>query len=210
MKAVVGLGNPGPQYAGTRHNVGFYVVDELARRWGAGLDRYERRFEAQLGDAQLGAERVWLLKPQTYMNLSGRSVLALRQFYKLADADLMVVCDDMALPVGRLRMRTNGTGGGQKGLENILLRLATIEIPRLRVGIGQAGRSTATDYVLGRFAPEEREVMERAIGQAADAVECWLRDGIEAAMNRFNAKPEKRRRNGPAGPSDDESKGEPS
>ena len=210
MKAVVGLGNPGPQYQGTRHNVGFIVVDELARRWNTAVDRYERRYEALLGDAQIGDQRVLLLKPQTYMNLSGRSVLALLQFYKLAPADLMILCDDLDLPVGTIRLRAGGSGGGQKGLENVLLRLASNDVPRLRIGIGKVHRSVTTDYVLGRFAPDEREPIETAITRAADAVECWLKNDIATAMNRFNAKSENRRRNEPNRSSDDASKGEPS
>lgn len=209
MKAVAGLGNPGPRYAGTRHNVGFYVIDELTRRWGVGVERYERRFEAQTSEAQIGDQRVLLFKPQTYMNLSGRSVLAVRQFFKLDDADLLVLCDDLDLPTGRIRLRAGGSGGGQKGLENVLLRLASNDVPRLRIGIGKVDKSVTTEYVLGRFAPDERETMEGAIGRAADAVECWIREGIETAMNRFNAKQENRR-NEPADSSDEASKGEPS
>jgi peptidyl-tRNA hydrolase, PTH1 family len=210
VKAAIGLGNPGPQYSGTRHNVGFLVIDELARRWNAAADRYERRYEALLGAAQIGDQRVLLLKPLTYMNLSGRSVLALQQFYKLAAADLMILCDDLDLPVGQIRLRAGGSGGGQKGLENVLLRLADNDVPRLRIGIGRADRQTATEYVLGRFAPDEREAIEAAVARAADAVACWLKEGIESAMNRFNAKCENRRRNEPTGSSDDASKGEPS
>ncbi len=186
MKIVAGLGNPGPRYAGTRHNVGFLVVDELARRSGVSTEKYERRWEAQVGEVQRGDERVLLLKPQTYMNLSGRSVLAVRQFYKLSLSDLLIVCDDLNLPVGTIRLRARGSGGGQKGLENILLRLADIEIPRLRIGIGQVDRSVTTEYVLSRFSPQERELMEEAVTTAATAVECWLSAGIDAAMNRFN------------------------
>lgn len=194
MKLVAGLGNPGPRYAGSRHNVGFLVVDELARRWRTSVEKYERRWETLLGEAQRGDERVLLLKPQTFMNLSGRSVLAAQKFYKLGLSDLIVVCDDMALPVGRIRLRARGTGGGQKGLENILLRLSSTDIARLRIGIGQAPAAFASQYVLGRFAPEDRRPIEDAIVSAADAIECWLTEGIDAAMTRFNAKPGGRNR----------------
>ena len=194
MKLIAGLGNPGPRYAQTRHNIGYAVVDELARRWGVRVEKYERRYEALLGEAQVASEQVLLLKPQTYMNLSGRSVLAVKQFYKLADLDLLVICDDLDLPVGRIRLRASGSGGGQKGLENILLRLASNDIPRLRIGIGKVDPSVTSEYVLSRFAPDEREAMERALSAAADAVECWLDRGIEAAMNQFNPKPGNRAR----------------
>ena len=188
MKLVAGLGNPGPRYVQTRHNVGYLVVDELARRWGVSAEKYERRYEALVGQGQVAGQRVLLLKPQTYMNLSGGSVLAVRQFYKLGLADLLVVCDDLDLPVGRIRLRASGSGGGQKGLENILLRLASNDVPRLRIGIGRVDKSVTTEYVLTRFAPAERERIDEAIATAADAVECWLDKGIEAAMNRFNPK----------------------
>ena len=188
MKLVAGLGNPGPRYERTRHNVGFLVIDELARRWNAAPLRYERRWEALVADEQVAGERVLLIEPQTYMNLSGRSVLAVKQFYKLDPADLLVVCDDMDLPVGRIRLRARGSGGGQKGLENILLRLGTADVPRLRIGIGRAPSAVAAAYVLSRVAPDEQQPIEEAISTAADAVECWLQRGIDAAMNRFNTR----------------------
>ncbi len=210
MKLVAGLGNPGPRYARTRHNVGYAVVDELARRWGASAEKYERRYEALLGDGQVADERVLLLKPQTYMNLSGRSLLAVTQFYKLACSDLLIVCDDLDLPVGRIRLRAGGSGGGQKGLENILLRLADNDIPRLRIGIGKVDKSVTSEYVLSRFAPDEREAIEQALTAAADAVECWLDKGIEAAMNRFNPKRGNQTRGERTTSTDDASQGESS
>ena len=210
MKLVVGLGNPGPSYAHTRHNAGFLVVDELARRWGVGADRYERRWDGLTGEAQRGDERVLLLKPQTYMNLSGGSVLALQQFYKLELADLLVICDDVDLPVGRIRLRAGGSGGGQKGLENILLRLVSNDVPRLRIGIGKVPRSVTSEYVLGRFAPDEQDLIEEALAAAADAAECWLTRGIEAAMNQFNPKRGSASPGEPEPGSRDESQGESS
>ena len=194
MKLVAGLGNPGPRYVQTRHNVGYAVVDQLARRWSVSVEKYERRYEALLGDGQVADQRVLLVKPQTYMNLSGRSLLAVTQFYKLAFPDVLIVCDDLDLPVGRMRLRAGGSGGGQKGLENILLRLASNDIPRLRIGIGKVDRSVTSDYVLSRFTPDERETIEQVVTTAADAVECWLDKGIDAAMNRFN--PERGRQTG--------------
>ncbi|RMF85698.1 MAG: aminoacyl-tRNA hydrolase [Planctomycetota bacterium] len=187
MKLVVGLGNPGPRYARTRHNVGFDVVDLLATRWNTEVSRYDRRFDAMLGEAQRADQRVLLLKPQTYMNLSGKSVLAARQFYKLDLGDLLIVHDDLDLPCGRLRLRARGSGGGQRGLENILLRLGATDVPRLRIGIGKVHKSVTSDYVLSRFAPDELEIMNTTLQTAADAVECWISEGIDAAMTRFNA-----------------------
>lgn len=210
MKLIAGLGNPGPRYAGTRHNVGFLVVDELARRWAASVDKYERRWEAQLGEGHCDDQRVLLLKPQTYMNLSGRSVLAVQQFYKLDLSDLLVICDDMALPTGTIRLRASGTGGGQKGLENVLLRLSSIDIARLRIGIGQAPSRFASEYVTGRFAPDEREPIETAIVSAADAIECWLSKGIDAAMTRYNTGPGDRNRGTKQPATDEASEGESS
>jgi len=208
VKLVAGLGNPGPRYADSRHNVGFGVVDELAARWGVPLTRYDRDFEALVSDCQVHGQRVLLLKPQTYMNLSGRSVLAAQQFYKLALSDLLIVCDDLALPLGRIRLRAGGSGGGQKGLENVLLRLGNTAVPRLRIGIGQVPSCVASEYVLGRFAPAERPQIAQAIRTAADAVECWLREGIDTAMNRFNPAPGSRPAGPDAAPPGAEAKGE--
>ncbi len=210
MKVIAGLGNPGQRYERTRHNVGFRVIDELARRWNAEVTRFEKRFEALVGQAAVGGQRVLLLKPQTFMNLSGRSLLAVVQFYKLPLHDVLVVCDDMDLPVGRIRLRAQGTGGGQKGLENILLRLGSVDLPRLRIGIGKAPARFATQYVLGRFGPDEQETIAAVITTAADAAECWLRQGIAAAMNRYNRKPENEARNARRTARDDASEGESS
>jgi len=210
VKLVAGLGNPGSRYAHTRHNVGYMVVDELARRWAVRVERYERRYEALIGESQAGGQHVLLIKPQTFMNLSGRSLLAVRQFYQLACSDLLIICDDLDLPVGRIRLRASGSGGGQKGLENILLRLASNDIPRLRIGIGKVDKSVTTDYVLSRFTPGEGELVDEAVATAADAVACWLEEGIAAAMNRFNPKPGSQSRDEPQAPSGDVPQGEPS
>lgn len=210
MKLIAGLGNPGPHCAHTRHNVGYLVVDELGRRWGIGVEKYDRRYQALLGEGQAAGQRVLLLKPQTFMNLSGRSLLAVQQFYRLPGVNLLIVCDDLDLPVGRIRLRACGSGGGQKGLENILLRLGSIDIPRLRIGIGKVDKSVTSEYVLSPFAPDERQLVEEAISRAADAVECWLDQGINAAMNRFNPKPAARPPGGHEPSTDDVSQGESS
>lgn len=190
MKLIAGLGNPGPRYASSRHNVGFQVADELARRWGLDLTRYDRHFDGLLGETQRGAERVLLLKPATYMNLSGRSVAAAWRFYKLALPDLLIVHDDLDLPLGQLRLRAGGSAGGHRGLDDVLRQLGSPEVPRLRIGIGKVHRDATVDYVLGRFDPDEQPAAAAAVARAADAVECWLTAGLAAAMNRYNRKPD--------------------
>ena len=186
MKAVVGLGNPGPEYAGTRHNVGLGVLAELARRQGATQPKL--KFEAEVLEVMLGSEKLLLVAPQTYMNNSGRSVRKLIDFYRLPLDDLLVVCDDLNLDTGRLRIRQAGSAGGQKGLGDMIARLGTQEFSRLRIGVGRPpGRMNAADYVLRRFRAEERELIEPALSFAADAVEIWCKEGVETAMNRFNA-----------------------
>jgi peptidyl-tRNA hydrolase, PTH1 family len=188
MKVVVGLGNPGRKYAGTRHNVGFLVLRELAARHKGGNP--QMKFEAECVDIYLGQQKILLAAPQTYMNLSGRSVRQIVDFFQISPDDVLVVCDDLNLDLGRLRFRRSGSSGGQKGLRDILSRLATEDVPRLRIGIGQAPpRMDAADYVLQQFRSQERDVVERTIEMAADGIETWITEGIEAAMNRFNKSP---------------------
>ena len=185
MKLVVGLGNPGRKYEGTRHNVGFRVVAELTRKYAQGKPK--QAFQGEIVEAKLEAEKALLLCPHTLMNLSGASVLAARDFYKIVDEDLLVIGDDFHLPLGKLRFRSSGSSGGQKGLENIIRRLGTDQIPRLRIGIGEPpeGREAA-DYVLGRFSKAEQGDIEEAIWRAADAVVVWAREGLAVSMNRYN------------------------
>ncbi len=186
MKLVVGLGNPGAKYRGTRHNVGFQVVALLAEQ--AAAERPKQKFDAEVSEVSLAGERVLLMCPLTYMNLSGKSVLAARDFYKVDHESILVVCDDFNLPMGRLRIRPEGSAGGQKGLQDILQRLGTQQVPRLRLGIGPtpAGWNPA-DFVLGKFTKAEFEQVEVLVATATDAVRLWCREGIGAAMNRFNA-----------------------
>jgi peptidyl-tRNA hydrolase, PTH1 family len=185
MKVLAGLGNPGKKYTGTRHNVGFEVVAELAYRHKA--DRAKSKFEAEVTEILIGSERLLLATPQTYMNASGRSVRQILDFYQIVPVDLLVVCDDINLRLGQLRMRKSGSSGGQKGLENVIQHLGTPGVPRLRLGVGQpeAGRDSA-DYVLERFHKSEVATVDTAVRLAADAAEVWVIEGIERAMNRFN------------------------
>lgn len=185
MKLVIGLGNPGRKYEGTRHNVGFAVAAELARRHGASGAR--NAFQAEVAEVSLGGEKTLLVLPQTYMNLSGASALAARDFYKVANEDLLVVCDDFNLTLGTLRLRGQGSAGGQKGLADIIHRLGTDEVPRLRVGVGPVPASwDAVDFVLSRFTKDELPEIELSIVRAADAVELWATKGLQESMNRFN------------------------
>lgn len=190
MKLVVGLGNPEKKYEGTRHNVGFDLIDELAHRHGAAKPR--TKFEAEVVEVTIGLERVLLVAPQTYMNHSGRSVRQAVDFFQLAPADVLVICDDMNLPLGRLRLRKGGSSGGQKGLANIVQHLGTENVPRLRIGIDppSAGRNAA-DYVLDRFSKAEARVIAEAVKRAAEAVEVWVTQGSDVAMNRYNAAQDK-------------------
>ncbi len=183
MKLIVGLGNAGPQYAGTRHNVGFEVVDALASRWG--IDLSKEKFHAWFGVGEFQGEKTALAKPTTLMNRSGRAVVAAGRFYKLELADLLVVADDLALPVGRLRMRAEGSSGSHKGLQDIIDAVGDDAWCRLRIGIGEAVGDAAA-YVLQRFERSEQSMIERAVQRAADAVECWMKSGPELTMTRFN------------------------
>ncbi|MCE9581758.1 MAG: aminoacyl-tRNA hydrolase [Planctomycetes bacterium] len=190
MKAVVGLGNPGRRYEGTRHNLGFMVVEEITRRPGAPVIGVAReQFESLVTETTFGSERCLLVKPQTYMNLSGSAVQPLLAWYKIAPADCLVICDDLNLPVGRLRFRAGGSGGGHHGLEDIERRLGTQEYPRLRVGLGLPAGFVVESFVLGRFSDAEQKAIAPAIKSASEGVEVWAVKGVNAASNRFNAGP---------------------
>jgi PTH1 family peptidyl-tRNA hydrolase len=187
MKLIVGLGNIGRKYENTRHNVGFDVLDFVAERNAASSSK--EKFEGRTQEATIGSERALLLWPHTLMNLSGRSVEAAAAFYQIPLSDLLVVCDDFNLPLAKLRLRSQGSAGGQKGLDDIIHRLGTDQFSRLRIGIGPVPSAwDAADFVLGRFGPSDRTIVDEAIGRAGEAVECWVQEGPETAMNRFNAK----------------------
>ena len=188
MKLIVGLGNPGPKYAGTRHNVGFDVIDYLAAA--PGCTPFREKFEAFVAEMKEGDETVLLVKPLTFMNLSGRAVRAIADFYKVPVEGLLVVCDDLNLPLGKLRIRIKGSHGGQNGLRNIQEQLGTDAYTRLRLGVGQPAFD-AVDHVLSKFKPGERATVEEAIATASQAALLWIRRGAEAAMNQFNGGEEK-------------------
>jgi PTH1 family peptidyl-tRNA hydrolase len=206
MKVVVGLGNPGAKYDGTRHNVGYAVVDYLAAAPGASRPR--ARFEAEVVELAEGGASFLLVKPQTFMNLSGRSVRQVLDFYKVPVEDLLVVCDDISLPLGKLRARARGSHGGHNGLRNIQDHLGTQDYARLRIGVDAPRHDDAVDHVLGRFRPGERPVIEEAVAAAARAVLLWARDGVAACMNRVNGpseseKPKKKKKPDPDAPPPD-------
>jgi PTH1 family peptidyl-tRNA hydrolase len=189
VKLVAGLGNPGRNYEGTRHNVGFVVLDTLARR-------HSLRFEASRASAveakwRAGEEVVLLVKPLTFMNASGEAVAALCRYYRVDVADLLVVCDDVNLPVGRLRVRASGSEGGHNGLRSVATELGTMEYARLRIGVGRGDvRRDLADHVLAGFEPEERTGIEDAVARSADAVESWITHGLGPVMNTFNRVPD--------------------
>jgi peptidyl-tRNA hydrolase, PTH1 family len=187
VKLIIGLGNPGTEYRDTRHNVGFMVVDALAQRWRVS-DQWREKFEALQVKTTVGGEAIILAKPLTFMNLSGQAVSALAGFYKIDPADVFIVTDDVALPVGRLRARREGGAGGHNGLKSIIQHLSTPAFPRMRVGVGRGddGRDLS-DHVLGRFEAAERDTVSAAVLRAADATEVFISEGIERVMNAFNA-----------------------
>jgi len=185
VKLVVGLGNPGRKYEGTRHNVGFAVLYELARRHR--VARAKTNFQGEISEAELKGQKALLLWPHTFMNLSGGSVLAARDFYKLDTVDVLIVCDDFNLPLGKLRLRSEGSAGGQKGLADVIERLGTEAVPRLRIGVGPVPPQwDPADFVLARFGKEELVEVESIISRAADAVEDWITGDMLGCMNKYN------------------------
>ncbi len=189
MKLVVGLGNPGPKYEGTRHNVGFAALDLLATRHFVQWEAAPRGVPGLIG--RWRAADVVLAKPLTFMNLSGEAIVPLLHFYKIELPDLLVIVDEVQLETGRIRIRPEGSAGGHNGLKSIVASLGTMQFPRLRIGVGRGdSRRDLADHVLARFEPDEREMIGDSVARAADAAEAFVDEGIEAAMNRFNRKAE--------------------
>jgi PTH1 family peptidyl-tRNA hydrolase len=183
MKIIVGLGNPGKKYSQTRHNIGFRVIEKLAGRYQ--VEREISKFDGIIAQLRINSERVLLVKPLTFMNLSGRTVQPVVNFYKIELDDLMVVYDDMDLMPGKLRIRPGGGTGGHKGLASVTSHLNSTNFPRMRIGIGRPPDDTI-DWVLGRFSSEEEILMQEIRNKAADALETWIKDGLDKAMNIFN------------------------
>ena len=187
MYLIAGLGNPGKEYEKTRHNAGFGAIDALAEKLGISVE--EKKYKGLFGKGRIGAEPVILLKPHTYMNLSGESVRAAADFYKIDPEHMIVIYDDIDLEVGRLRLRAKGSAGGHNGIKNIIAHMGTQEFPRVRIGVGaKPDRMDLADYVLGRFSQVEQSQMEDGYKEAAEAAAAIVEEGIEAAMNRFNRK----------------------
>ena len=184
IRLVAGLGNPGPEYAATRHNIGFMVVDQLAAQFGSTWEKSVPQAREDVLSAKCGA--VLLVKPLGFMNRSGYPLFAVAQFYKIEPQEILIVLDDFALPLGRLRLRAGGGSGGHNGLESIILQFGTEDIPRLRIGIGAAPLEGSVDYVLSRFFDEEKPIVRSTIDRAVEALKCAIDKGLVSAMNTFN------------------------
>ena len=186
MHLIVGLGNPGADYAKTRHNAGFLLVEKLAGRWKSGW-KHERKFQARVCRAERDGKKVLLAEPQTFMNLSGEAVGALMKFYQVPAGNVLVVVDDADLPLGEIRLRPGGGTGGHHGLESVMQHLGSREYARLRIGIGRKGESRQiTGHVLGKFGAAENALLENVLDRAAGQLECWLAHGLQKAMSQFN------------------------
>lgn len=187
MYLIAGLGNPTREYEKTRHNVGFEAIDILADK--AGTTVTEKKHKALYAKGCIGGQKVILAKPQTYMNLSGESIREIADFYKIEPENIIILCDDINLSEGQLRIRLRGSAGGHNGLKNIISHLGTLEFPRIRIGVGEKPRGMdLADYVLGRFPKEQQAVMEEAYRDAAEAACMMIEDGADAAMNHYNRK----------------------
>jgi len=184
MFAIVGLGNPGKKYEGTRHNVGFDIIDHLSYKYSIKMDRVKHK--AILGEGYIGGQKVLLIKPQTYMNLSGESVMQIVNFYKLQPEELIVIYDDIDTEVGKIRIRKKGSAGTHNGMKNIIFLLKTDGFPRIRIGVGKPTKGDLRDYVLGRFSKEELKSMIEVIPAAGEAVSTIIEDNVDTAMNQFN------------------------
>jgi peptidyl-tRNA hydrolase, PTH1 family len=185
MKFIIGLGNPGPKYENTRHNVGFWVIDELSEKWGIPLNK--EKWKALVGEGNVQGEKVILMKPLTFMNLSGESVGPALHYLKGDIEDIVVIYDDLDLPVGQVRLRLKGSAGGHNGMKSIISHLGTQEFKRIKIGIDRPPvKSAVTQYVISPFAKEELPIIKEAVSKSALAVEHWLQKGFLDAMNKFN------------------------
>jgi peptidyl-tRNA hydrolase, PTH1 family len=186
LHLIVGLGNPGAEYAKTRHNAGFLLVEKLAAQWKAGWNS-ERKFAAKMAKAECGGKKFLLCEPQAFMNLSGEAVAAVKQFYQLPLENILVAVDDADLPLGEIRLRPGGGSGGHHGLDSVAQHLGSKEYARLRIGIGRKNEARQiTGHVLGKFGAEENALLEKVLERAAGQVKCWLASGLQKAMNQFN------------------------
>jgi PTH1 family peptidyl-tRNA hydrolase len=183
MHLIVGLGNPGDEYRSTRHNVGFDAVDLISEKYNIGVNRI--KFKGMYGEGSIKGEKVILLKPQTYMNLSGESVRGVSSFYKIPNEKIIIIYDDISLEVGKMRIRTKGSAGGHNGIKSIIAHLSTDVFPRIKVGVGQP-KADLVNHVLSKFLKEERETIEKTLFGAVDAVGCMLEYNVEEAMNKYN------------------------
>lgn len=184
MYIIVGLGNPGRQYNYTRHNVGFDVVDYLGRKHDIKVTKVKHK--SAIGEGIIAGEKVILVKPQTYMNLSGEAVMSLMNYYDIDLENLIVIYDDIDTAIGKLRIRIKGSGGSHNGMKNIIYHLQTVDFPRVRIGIGKPERQPLRDYVLQRFSRDEVDVIAPVIKDAGDAIELWIKEGVQTAMNKYN------------------------
>ncbi len=183
MYLIVGLGNPGQEYKATRHNIGFDVIDIISSKYNIELNR--KKFKGIYGEGRINNEKVILLKPTTYMNLSGESIREIVDFYKISPENIIVAYDDVSLHIGRLRVRAQGSAGGHNGIKSIISSIGTDSFPRVKVGVG-GPKDSLVSHVLGRFSNEERKVVDETLDMAANTVICILTEGVNSAMNKFN------------------------
>lgn len=202
MYVIAGLGNPGRKYENTRHNMGFITIDQLAEKHGIKVDRL--KFKALTGEGRIAGQKVLLVKPQTFMNLSGESIREVMHFYKLDPENLIVIYDDIDIETGTLRIRKFGSAGTHNGMKSVVYQLQSDRFPRIRVGIGNRSNGELADYVTGGFSKEEVPLLEDAVTRAVSAVECILSDGIDMAMNQYNTKKKPEREKKKTGKADRE------
>lgn len=187
MKLIVGLGNPGMQYEITRHNIGFIAIDRLADKHNISVNK--SKFKALVGEGTIGGEKVILMKPQTYMNLSGESIVACKSWYKLENEDIIIMYDDVSLGVGDIRIRKNGSSGGHNGIKSIIAHLSTEVFPRVKIGVGEKPKGwDLADYVLGKFTPDDMKILDERLKAVCEAVETMVLKNIDTAMNNYNGK----------------------